>query len=130
MIDKYLKKLQEVGYTVVVFTQDEQNKNTTRSLSGIYSPGTYFSQDSTQITNNTTCIWVNVVEQYRSKYFTANTGTNNNKMVYVGLANIDVYTGQTSIFEFKETYINNPTTFDELERRTDGSRWLHMILHG
>jgi DNA mismatch repair protein MutS len=139
MIDKYLKKLQEAGYTVVVFTQDEQNKNTTRSLAGIYSPGTYFSPDSAHITNNTTCIWINVIELIRltstelshspthsstarsksitsSKYFTTATKQQNNKMVYVGLANIDVYTGKTSIFEFKETYINNPTTFDELER--------------
>ena len=133
MIDKYLKKLQDAGYTVVVFTQDEQNKNTTRSLAGIYSPGTYFSPDSTHITNNTTCIWINVIESITSSKYFANPSTvvsgfkslqtaqattkqKNNKMVYVGLANIDVYTGKTSIFEFKETYINNPTTFDELER--------------
>ena len=117
MIDKYLKKLQDAGYTVVVFTQDEQNKNTTRSLAGIYSPGTYFSPDSTHITNNTTCIWINVIESITSsKYFATATKQKNNKMVYVGLANIDVYTGKTSIFECKETYINNPTTFDELER--------------
>jgi DNA mismatch repair protein MutS len=137
MIDKYLKKLQEAGYTVVVFTQDEQNKNTTRSLAGIYSPGTYFSPDSTHITNNTTCIWINVIESITSSKYFANPSTvvsgfkslqtaqattttatkqKNNKMVYVGLANIDVYTGKTSIFECKETYINNPTTFDELER--------------
>ena len=28
MIDKYIKKLQDQGYTIVVYTQDEQNKNT------------------------------------------------------------------------------------------------------
>jgi DNA mismatch repair protein MutS len=38
------------------------------------------------------------------------------KFVVVGVANIDIYTGKTSIFQFKETYINNPTTYDELER--------------
>ena len=118
MIDKYLKKMQDAGFTIVVFTQDEQNKNTTRSLSGIYSPGTFFSPDSSHITNNTTCIWINVIEKQRSKYFPVNNNNNNNnnKVVYVGLANIDIYTGKTSIFEFKETYMNNPTTFDELER--------------
>ena len=47
MLEKYLKKLQDAGYTTVVYTQDEQQKNTTRSLAGIYSPGTYFSNDST-----------------------------------------------------------------------------------
>ena len=38
------------------------------------------------------------------------------KFVVVGIANIDIYTGKTSIFQFKEPYVNNPTTFDELER--------------
>ena len=128
MIDKYLKKLQEFGYTIVVYTQDEQAKNTTRSLAGIYSPGTYFSIDtsssSSKITNNTTCIWINVIESH----FLNNISTSINKikerkktkyddeLVYVGIANIDVYTGKTSIFEYNESYIRSPTTFDELER--------------
>lgn len=115
LIDKYLKKLQEVGFTIVVYTQDEQKTNTTRSLAGIYSPGTYFSQETTQITNNTTCIWVQVVDISTSpilkKMF-----PRDQKLVHVGLANIDIYTGKTSIFEFKEIYIKNPTTFDEMER--------------
>ena len=61
MIDKYIKKLQIAGYTIVVYTQDEQAKNTSRSLANIYSPGTYFSCESSnevRVTNNTTCIWV------------------------------------------------------------------------
>jgi DNA mismatch repair ATPase MutS len=54
MIDKYLKKLQNSGYTVIVYTQDEQAKNTSRSLAGIFSPGTYFSLESTtKITKRT-----------------------------------------------------------------------------
>jgi DNA mismatch repair protein MutS len=125
MIDKYLKKLQDTGYTIVVYTQDEQTKNTTRSLAGIYSPGTYFSLDSSsssQITNNTTCIWINLVDSHYLNHYSSlkNKGKERNlggnQLIYVGLANIDVYTGKTSIFEFHETYIRNPTTFDELER--------------
>ena len=49
LLDKYVKKLQDNGYTVVVYEQDEQCQNTTRSLTGIYSPGTYFSNDSIYI---------------------------------------------------------------------------------
>ena len=133
MIDKYIKKLQEHGFTIVVYTQDEQNKNTTRSLCGIFSPGTYFDSSSSsslsQITNNTTCIWINVIESYFFNNYLTNSTLKKNgnerkgvtsppgdKIVYVGMANIDVYTGKTSIFEFKETYLLNPTTFDELER--------------
>jgi DNA mismatch repair protein MutS len=118
MLDKYLKKLQESGYTTAVYVQDEQMKNTTRSLAGIYSPGTYFSNDFSQITNNTTCIWVNQIEMF--PFSSVKTGNKNRgnerKLACVGLANIDVYTGKTSIFEFQETWLMNPTTFDQLER--------------
>ena len=108
-IDKYLKKLQESGYTIVVYSQDEQNKNTTRSLTGIFSPGTYFSNDSTHISNNTCCVWIHVSTPLVKTSFAK-------KMVYVGISNINIYTGKSSIFEFKESYLLNPTTFDELER--------------
>lgn len=112
IIDKYVKKLQDAGFTSIVFTQDEIIGNTTtRSLHAIYSPGTYFSTDSTHITNNTLCIWVNVIE---SSILTKKSG--NSKKIYVGAANINIYTGKSSIFEFNEIYINNPATFDELER--------------
>ena len=107
MIEKYLKKLQDAGFTIVVYVQDEAAKNTSRSLAGIFSPGTYFHADSQTLTNSTTCIWVEVVE---NKLLTKG------KFVVVGVANIDIYTGKTSIFQFKEKYINNPTTYDELER--------------
>jgi DNA mismatch repair protein MutS len=107
MIDKYLKKLQNAGFTVIVFTQDEQAKNTSRSLEGIYSPGTYFSDSNTQITNNIMCVWIHVSNKFKSK----------DKEVHVGIANIDIFTGKSTIFQFNELYlINSPTTFDELER--------------
>ena len=57
-LEKYVKKMQDTGYTIVVYTQDIQGKNTTRSLYAIFSPGTYFSNDSQELSNNTTCIWL------------------------------------------------------------------------
>lgn len=63
VIEKYVKKLQDAGFTSIVFTQDEST--TSRSLYAIYSPGTYFSTESTQITNNTLCVWINVVDSAR-----------------------------------------------------------------
>jgi DNA mismatch repair protein MutS len=107
MIEKYLKKLQTAGYTIVVYTQDQQTKNTTRSCAGIFSPGTYFSNDHAVLTNNLTTIWIDLVE---------NKLLLKGKFVVVGIANIDILTGKTSIYQFKETFLNNPTTFDELER--------------
>jgi DNA mismatch repair protein MutS len=107
MIEKYLRKIQDAGFTAVVYTQDENMKNTSRSLAGIFSPGTYFQTETPNLTNSISCIWVNLVE---------NKVLLKGKYVVVGVANIDIYTGKTSIFQFKETYINNPTTYDELER--------------
>lgn len=106
-IEKYIKKIQGAGYTAVVYAQDEAIKNTTRSLAGIFSPGTYFHTETANLTNSTTCIWVDLVE---------NKVLMKGKFVVVGVANIDIYTGKTNIFQFKETYVNNPTTYDELER--------------
>jgi DNA mismatch repair protein MutS len=115
LLDKYIKKLQDNGFTTVVYVQDQQCANTTRSLLGIYSPGTYFSTDSEQITNNTACIWIEVKKmgllQKQLKQI-----AKNDLIVYVGMSVIDIYTGQTNIMEFSEIYIRNPTTFDELER--------------
>ncbi len=107
MIEKYLKKIQDAGFTAVVYTQDENMKNTSRSLAGIFSPGTYFQTESQNLTNSITCIWVNLVE---------NKVLLKGKYIVVGVANIDIYTGKTSLFQFKEVYVNNPTTYDELER--------------
>ena len=106
-MEKYVKKIQEAGYTAVVYVQDEATKNTTRSLFGIFSPGTYFYNESVNLTNSTTCIWIELVE---NKLFMKG------KFVVVGVANIDIYTGKTNMFQFKETYLKNPTTYDELER--------------
>ncbi len=103
-IERYLKKIQEAGCTAVVYTQDETKVN--RKLAGIFSPGTYFSE-SPQLTNSITCIWLDVVEERvlrKGKYIT------------IGISNIDIYTGKTSIFQCREEYRNNPTTYDQLER--------------
>jgi DNA mismatch repair protein MutS len=107
VIEKYLKKIQSSGFTVVVYTQDQQSKNTTRSCAGVFSPGTYFSTEPSKLTNNVCCIWIELVNQNFIQ---------KGKKVIVGIANIDIYTGKSNVYQFKETYLNNPTTFDELER--------------
>ena len=104
-LEKYVKKLQEKDYTIVVYTQDVQSKNTTRSLSCIYSPGTYFSNDSNSISNVTSCIWIH--------YSCSNKCIN--EKVCIGLASIDIYTGYSNLFEYSLDYIKGPGIFDELE---------------
>jgi DNA mismatch repair protein MutS len=104
--EKYFKKLQEAGYTVVVYTQDAQSKNTTRSLSEIISPGTYFTHDSIELSNNISCIWI-----HRSK-----STTFMKSQITIGVSNIDIYTGKTSVSQFSKDYYHNPSTYDDLER--------------
>jgi DNA mismatch repair protein MutS len=107
-IEKYIRKIQEAGFTAVVYKQDEQAKNTTRSLLGIFSPGTYFNvEENTKLTNNITCIWLQRTEHTLTKKGT---------YIHVGLANMDIVTGKSTLYEFQELYLHNPTTYDELER--------------
>ena len=109
-LDKYVKKLLDSCYTVVVYTQTEtQPGKFTRNIEDIFSPGTFFGNDNTNIiTNNTCCFWIEIQKNTRK-----NAG---GLMVHVGMSVIDVYTGKTSMMEFSEQYLKNPTTFDEMER--------------
>ena len=104
--EKYFKKLQEAGYTVVVYTQDSQSKNTTRSLSEIISPGTYFTHESVELSNNISCIWLH---KSKSTAFMKS-------QITIGVSNIDIYTGKTTVSEFSKDYYHNPSTYDDLER--------------
>ena len=116
-IEKYVKKLQENGYTTLIYRQDIQGKNTTRSLAEIISPGTFFSlndddNENKKISNNVLCLWFHA--SVTSKYFSK--GQNAKKMT-VGIANIDIYTGKTTIFQNELDFsFHNPSTYDEIER--------------
>jgi DNA mismatch repair protein MutS len=110
-LDKYLKKLQDAGYTVVVYVQDGIKNPPVRSLQGIYSPGTYFSTDVVDggggggggghaLSNNIACIWIEKIS----------------RTLIMGMTNIDIYTGRATIFETENKDSHNPTTYDEVER--------------
>ena len=100
MLDKYLAKLRAEGYTVAVYTQDTPSKNTTRSLSGIYSPGTSFTNDTEVVSNNLMSIWAETLS----------------KQIVIGIANVDVLTGKTMCFELAIPNIHDVANYDEIER--------------
>jgi len=108
IIDKYVEKIQENGYTAVVYSQDAPSSNTTRSLTGIFSPGTFFSvNNNDEISNNLACIWVHRKDKNRiNKY----------ESIIIGMSNMDVFTGKTTFFEVITENVHNPTSYDELER--------------
>ena len=110
-LEKYVKKMLAINYTVIVYTQDIQAKNTTRSLSCIYSPGTYFENTNNSyngnLSNNIMCIWLD--------YSKANNVIKNNTLT-IGISIINILTGKIIIYEYNHLYINSPTTYDQLEK--------------
>ena len=55
-LDKYLQKILNHDYTIVVFNQEKANK---RVLDQVYSPGTFLQIDNTEnISNNIMRIWI------------------------------------------------------------------------
>ena len=117
-LERYIKKMQDCDYTIVVYVQDGQGVNVTRSLYCIYSPGTFFSSDSLVLSNNTSCFWIERL----------NMGPN--KKIIIGMSNIDIYTGKSACFEI-ESELNprhNQTTYDELERFVSSFRPSEVII--
>jgi DNA mismatch repair protein MutS len=106
-LDKYVDKLQSQGYTIVVYTQDTQSKNTTRSLNQIISPGTYFSPDTEHISNTSMCVWIEHIASGRLVRCSS---------IVIGVATLDIFTGKSTMFQTELPYYHNPTTYDELER--------------
>ena len=107
LLEKYLEKMVNNGYTVVVYDQDKATSNTTRSLKGIYSPGTFFDETTDSISNNLSCIWI---ESHKKSKL------NKYGNIVIGMSNIDNFTGKSNFYEIVTENLHNPTTYDELER--------------
>lgn len=106
MLDKFVNILvDEVGWTVVVIKQDEQCAGTTRSVEGIYSPGTNIrtSQDSNTIV-------MIVLEKVKSRI---NKGTST---LYIGMSSLDCITGHTTVYETFSYDQNNMLSYDEIQK--------------
>jgi len=120
LLDKYLPKMTENGYTVVVYIQEKEQRKDgkyNRVLDKVYSPGTYLCCDtdsSPQITNNIMCVWMHL-----SKPLLTQNSINMSKIrdtIVFGVSVVNIFTGKSSIFESRTTFLMNNTTFDELER--------------
>ena len=105
-VEKYVKKLQQQDYTIVIYTQDIQAKNTSRSLSEIISPGTYFSQEQDKLTNNICCVWLQKIN--KTKY-------TSNELI-IGISCVNNITGKSIVTQFNNQYYRDSSTYDDLER--------------
>jgi DNA mismatch repair protein MutS len=110
--DKYLQIMMEHGYIVVEIVQDIDDPNTetkkkkkTHSFKAVHSAGTYLSYETDvrpTLTNHMMSIWM---EQNCKK-----------KRLIYGVSVLNIYTGESAIFEHEMADWMNPTMFDELER--------------
>jgi DNA mismatch repair protein MutS len=108
LLEKYLEKIINSGYSAVIYDQDAPTSNTTRSLKAIYSPGTYFYENSNDdVSNHVACIWI---ESHKK------TKINKSGNIVIGMSIIDNYTGKSSFYQIISEHLHNPTTYDELER--------------
>lgn len=100
-LDKYVQILTDAGYITIVYVQDKNGKDIIRKLDHVYSPGTYISEKlSNVLSNNIISIWF---ERVKDK-------------IIIGCSNVNIFTAQSSIFEYENEFLLNPTTFDELEK--------------
>lgn len=118
LLDKYLPKMLDGGFTVVVYLQEKEmrkdSKSYNRTLYKIYSPGTYLPcevDSSPQMTNNIMCVWMHV-----SKPLLTSRVSKTRDLLVCGISVINIFTGKSYIFEYQTSYLLNNTTFDDLER--------------
>lgn len=113
-LQKYVPKLLDEGYTVVVWEEYgeetiKKRKVKLRREKGVFSPSTNIESTKRKISNYCCVIWI---EQYTGDAF--------NRLPYFhcGVSLIDNFTGQSKLFEFRyeNNNIHNSTAFDELDR--------------
>jgi DNA mismatch repair protein MutS len=107
LIEKYLEKIEQMGYTSVVYKQNDITPSAPRELLGIFSPGTYFNQSNQRLTNNIMCIYVHY--QGTSMFCPI-------PRLYYGISCIDVLTGDTNIYDQSEKFYKTYQSFNEIEK--------------
>ena len=103
ILEKYSARLDQKGWSIVVYEQKTAGKGFTRSLQCINTPGTNFINENSSTNRNIITCWLNYSKRYGK--------------VNVGIANCNIYTGKSTVYEFEEEYVERShTTFNELER--------------
>tara|TARA_B100000795_G_scaffold267547_2_gene252596 strand:+ start:635 stop:3634 length:3000 start_codon:yes stop_codon:yes gene_type:complete len=110
-LEKYIPKLNDAGYTVVVWKEigNHINGGKERAEFGIFSVGTNFDIQTKNITNNIACIWI---ESFKQSII------QKTPRIFFGCSTIDIYTGKVTLFQyqFEANKLHEPCVFDELER--------------
>jgi len=117
-LEKYINKLTDAGYTIPVYIQQKDGKNITRVLDTIYSSGTLLQTDTNTTTNNISnnimCLWF---ETYKPTGRRKNNNHNVTHDTFVcGMSVVNIFTGNSHMFQYEAPFYINTTTFDELDR--------------
>lgn len=106
MLDKFINiPVDEQGWTVVVIKQDEKCAGTTRSVEGIYSPGTNLRT----VDDSNTVVMV-VIEKVKSRI------NKNQSTIYIGMSSLDSVTGHTTVYETFSLDQNTILSYDEIQK--------------
>jgi DNA mismatch repair protein MutS len=106
MLDKFINiPVDEHGWTVIVIKQDEACSGTTRSIEGIYSPGT-----NMRTSDESNTIVLAVIEKVRSRI------NKNQTSIYIGLSSLDSITGNTTVYETFSIDQNTVLSYDEIQK--------------
>ena len=109
-LEKYVKKLVDHEFTVVVISQREEKmqqsgaKKMERFVEGIYSPGTHMSYETEtdqQWNKHLMCIWI---QPYKNTHY------------IIGSSILNIFTGQSYLLEHQIQSKLQSTSFDELEK--------------
>lgn len=116
-IDRYVLTLVDANYTVVLYTQKElSNGRMSREHTGTFSPGTFLSADTDttpRMSNNILCLWI---DRYMPILKRGERISTNQPNIVCGAAVVDIFTGESVLFEYETVMEMVPATFDALER--------------
>jgi len=107
-LSKNVPKIIKEGWTVVVWKQCEQKKQE-RFEYRIFSAGTSWFNETSKLSNCFTICWL---EQYPSDV------ESNTPYLYCALANIDIFTGKSTLYQFKysNNKLHNVNAYEDIER--------------
>ena len=126
--EKHIQRLQELKYTVVIYLQEPQNEpqneqtskskkktHMKRYLHSIVSPGTHLittesNEVITALSNNIVCVWIDYKKPSATTAFKMTSKQN----VYIAVAMVNIFTGDTSIFQYSDT-AKDLRAYDELD---------------
>ena len=110
-LDRYIQSIVDANFTAVVYAQKELSPGRmTRELSGTFSPGTFLPADtdsSAKMTNNILCLWIDKYNPLLNRL---------KERLVCGAAVVNIFTGESKMFEYETELEMVPATFDALER--------------